>query len=175
MRAPVQFPPDRRPAKPLADASCCASMQRSENKKLDYKKLSKSRKSVDFSYILVCQGWSLKSTCGFRWHHCHGRVGTERVTTNLRKGLFKTQRKKQGLNAGFKATKVFFLTYVGCSFCSYLHGVFFLFLPMWGVLFPYGYGGFFLFLPMWGVPVVFFTMWGVLLSFSSYVGFLFLF
>ena len=27
--APVQFPPDRRPAKPLADASCCASMQRS--------------------------------------------------------------------------------------------------------------------------------------------------
>ena len=33
MRAPVQFPPDRRPAKPLADASCCASMQRSENKK----------------------------------------------------------------------------------------------------------------------------------------------
>ena len=54
--APVQFPPDRRPAKPLADASCCASMQRSENKKLDYKKLSKSRKSVDFSYILVCQG-----------------------------------------------------------------------------------------------------------------------
>ena len=40
MRAPVQFPPDRRPAKPLADASCCASMQRSENKKLDYKKLS---------------------------------------------------------------------------------------------------------------------------------------
>ena len=40
MRAPVQFPPDRRPAKPLADASCCASMQRSENKKLDFKKLS---------------------------------------------------------------------------------------------------------------------------------------
>ena len=88
MRAPVQFPPDRRPAKPLADASCCASMQRSENKKLDYKKLSKSRKSVDFSYILVCQGWSLKSTCGFRWHHCHGRVGTERVTTNLKKICF---------------------------------------------------------------------------------------
>ena len=27
--APVQFPPDRRPAKPLADACCCASMQRS--------------------------------------------------------------------------------------------------------------------------------------------------
>ena len=30
-RGPVQFPPDRRPAKPLADACCCASMQRSEN------------------------------------------------------------------------------------------------------------------------------------------------
>ena len=28
-RGPVQFPPDRRPAKPLADACCCASMQRS--------------------------------------------------------------------------------------------------------------------------------------------------
>ena len=35
-------------------------------------------------FILICQGWSLKSTCGFRWHHCHGRVGTERVTTNLK-------------------------------------------------------------------------------------------
>ena len=42
MWAPVQFPPDRWPAKPLADASCCASMQRSENKKLD-KKLSPFR------------------------------------------------------------------------------------------------------------------------------------
>ena len=30
-RGPVQFPPDRRPAKPLADACCCASMQRSGN------------------------------------------------------------------------------------------------------------------------------------------------
>ena len=146
---------------------------------------SKPFKSIEFwAYMVILSLFdfnfhipivNLLSTCGFRWHHCHGRVGTERVTTNLRKGLFKTQRKKQGLNAGFKATKVFFLTYVGCSFCSYLHGVFFLFLPMWGVLFSYGYGGFFLFLPMWGVPVVFFTMWGVLLSFSSYVGFLFLF
>ena len=34
--APVQFPPDRRPAKPLADASCCASMQRSGGEKLVY-------------------------------------------------------------------------------------------------------------------------------------------
>ena len=34
--APVQFPPDRRPAKPLADAFRCASMQRSAGGKLSF-------------------------------------------------------------------------------------------------------------------------------------------
>jgi len=42
--APVQFPPDRRPAKPLADASCCASMQR----------------SVASADIIVMEGWGRK-------------------------------------------------------------------------------------------------------------------
>merc|ERR1712110_19952 len=42
--APVQFPPDRRPAKPLEDASCCASMQR----------------SVASADIIVMEGWGRK-------------------------------------------------------------------------------------------------------------------
>jgi len=42
--APVQFPPDRRPAKPLADACCCASMQR----------------SVASADIIVMEGWGRK-------------------------------------------------------------------------------------------------------------------
>jgi len=43
-RGPVQFPPDRRPAKPLADACCCASMQR----------------SVASADIIVMEGWGRK-------------------------------------------------------------------------------------------------------------------
>lgn len=42
--APVQFPPDRRPAKPLADAFRCASMQR----------------SVASADIIVMEGWGRK-------------------------------------------------------------------------------------------------------------------